>query len=399
MASAMGDFLLGDRWVRPSRNLVERAAVESAEQPAAVQVERKVMEVLVCLARSPGRVVTKDELVREVWDGRFVSDDVVWRSVRELRRALGDETRAPRYIETIPRRGYRLLAAVAKIPESAGAATARTAAEEAEEPDQPTSVTIAADAAAPASGLLPAAAAPLAALPRTTLLLRRPRRLAAAGAAVALALFTALALAAAWWLGARRPAGPAGHAGYPGPAPVRLAVLPLANLSGDAGQEYFADGLTEELIARLGSLRPGRLAVVGRTSIMALKGHAGDAAEAAHRGDGLVRAAGAVEHPPEIGGGAQRQRLERGSAAQARRRRRSPRWRPAPPPTPPPTLGPRAAASPAGGWRGSPAWPRRLPEAPTCRLMPSPLSRSMREIRRPPSLPCNAPSPRATPWW
>ena len=73
----MGDFLLGDRRVRPSRNLVERAAVESAEQPAAVQVERKVMEVLVCLARSPGRVVTKDELVREVWDGRFVSDDVV----------------------------------------------------------------------------------------------------------------------------------------------------------------------------------------------------------------------------------------------------------------------------------------------------------------------------------
>src|ERR1700726_1596073 len=177
MASAMGDFLLGDRRVRRSRNLVERAAVESAEQPAAVQVERKVMEVLVCLARSPGRVVTKDELVREVWDGRFVSDDVVWRSVRELRRALGDETRAPRYIETIPRRGYRLLAAVAEIPATAGAATARTGAEA---PDQPTSVTL---------------------------------------AAVAVALFAALALAAAWWLGARRPAG---HAGHTGPAPGRL---------------------------------------------------------------------------------------------------------------------------------------------------------------------------------
>ncbi|HXO40045.1 MAG TPA: winged helix-turn-helix domain-containing protein, partial [Thermoanaerobaculia bacterium] len=155
MASSRGDFLLGDRRVRPSRNLVERATVKNAEQPAAVQVERKVMEVLVCLARSPGRVVTKDELVREVWDGRFVSDDVVWRSVRELRRALGDETRAPRYIETIPRRGYRLLAAVAEIPDTAGAATARTGAEEAEEPDQhqPTSVTLAAEAAGPAPGL------------------------------------------------------------------------------------------------------------------------------------------------------------------------------------------------------------------------------------------------------
>jgi TolB-like protein/DNA-binding winged helix-turn-helix (wHTH) protein/Tfp pilus assembly protein PilF len=287
MASAMGDFLLGDRRVRPSRNLVERAAVEKAEEPVAVQVERKVMEVLVCLARSPGRVVTKDELVREVWDGRFVSDDVVWRSVRELRRALGDETRAPRYIETIPRRGYRLLASVAEIPETAGAATAGTGAEEAEEPDQhqPSSVTLAAAAAgpAPAPVPLPVAAAPLAARLRTVLLPRHPPRLATVGAAVALALFAALSLAAAWWLGARRSAGPAGPAGHPGPAPVRLAVLPLANLSGDAGQEYFADGLTEELISRLGSWRPGRLAVVGRTSVMALKGHAGDAAEIGRR--------------------------------------------------------------------------------------------------------------------
>lgn len=302
----MGDFLLGDRRVRPSRNLVEaaaglgatgtlgrigtsgaRGAVESPEQPAAVQVERKVMEVLVCLARSPGRVVTKDELVREVWDGRFVSDDVVWRSVRELRRALGDETRAPRYIETIPRRGYRLLAPVAEIPETAAAATAGTGAEEAEAaPDQPTSLTLAAEPAGPAPGLLPTAAAPIAARPRTALPPRRSPRLAvvgAVGAAVALALFAALALAVAWWLGARRSAGWAGRAGHPGPAPVRLAVLPLANLSGDAGQDYFAEGLTEELISRLGSWRPGRLAVVGRTSVMALKGHAGDAAEIGRR--------------------------------------------------------------------------------------------------------------------
>jgi TolB-like protein/DNA-binding winged helix-turn-helix (wHTH) protein/tetratricopeptide (TPR) repeat protein len=243
MAPAMGDFLLGDRRVRPSRNLVEPAAVESAVPPAAVQVERKVMEVLVCLARRPGRVVTKDELVREVWEGRFVSDDVVWRSVRELRRALGDETRAPRYIETIPRRGYRLLAPVAEIPETGGAA---------------------APVEARLSSPVPA----------------RPRRLAASAA---LALLMVLGLAAAWWLGARHPAGgpagPAGPAGVAGPEPLRLAVLPLANLSGDAGQEYFADGLTEELISRLGSLRPGRLAVVGRTSVMALKGRAGDAAE------------------------------------------------------------------------------------------------------------------------
>jgi len=291
VAPAMSDFLLGDRRVRPSRNLVERVsgtsgaapAAESGTPPAAVQVERKVMEVLVCLARSPGRVVTKDELVREVWDGRFVSDDVVWRSVRELRRALGDETRAPRYIETIPRRGYRLLAPVAEIPETAGAATIRTGAEA---PDHPAGLTLAGEAAGPATLRPRAAAGPTGARPASHPQLRRRRRLAAVAAAAALALFAALSLAAAWWLGVRRsssPAGPAAQAGLPGPAPVRLAVLPLANLSGDAGQEYFADGVTEELISRLGSWRPGRLAVVGRTSVMALGERAGDAAEIGRR--------------------------------------------------------------------------------------------------------------------
>jgi TolB-like protein/DNA-binding winged helix-turn-helix (wHTH) protein/Tfp pilus assembly protein PilF len=252
-----GDFMLGNRRVRPSRNLLEppelpeppappggtsassrppataRAAAATLGAPAAVQVEPKVMEVLVCLARRAGRVVTKDELVREVWEGRFVSDDVVWRSVRELRRALGDEARAPRFIETIPKRGYRLLAPVTAIAEAA---------------------TLAAVSSASADRI-----------PRPARSL--PRR-AAGGAA--LAALAALALAAAWWLGARRPAGP---------RPVRIAVLPFANLGGDAGQDYFADGLTEELISRLGSLRPGRLAVVGRTSVMALEGRGGDAAE------------------------------------------------------------------------------------------------------------------------
>jgi TolB-like protein/DNA-binding winged helix-turn-helix (wHTH) protein/Tfp pilus assembly protein PilF len=274
---AAGDFLLGDRRVRPSRNLVElpagaagvlgagAAAGESRGPVAAatVQVEPKVMEVLVCLARRAGRVVTKDELVRDVWEGRFVSDDVVWRSVRELRRALGDEARAPRFIETIPKRGYRLLAAVAEIPDDGAAAPLVAALD-------PRPVSPAArDAAGPALGV-PSAASP-ALLPRR-LVRRLPR---AAAVVVGLTLLAAGLALAAWWLAGRRPPRAA--------APVRIAVLPLANLSGDAAQDYFADGLTEELISRLGSLRPGRLAVVGRTSVMALKGRGGDAAEIGRR--------------------------------------------------------------------------------------------------------------------
>jgi adenylate cyclase len=108
------------------------------------------------------------------------------------------------------------------------------------------------------------------------------------GIVAALALAAAcLALVAAWRLAGNRPPAAA--------APVRIAVLPLANLSGDADQEYFADGLTEELISRLGSLRPGRLAVVGRTSVMALKGRGGDAAAPASRGTPGRTTAGGAE--------------------------------------------------------------------------------------------------------
>src|SRR5579864_9209482 len=287
VAAALGDFMLGDRRIRPSRNLLELPAGTAASDPpasagtsfslplaapAAVQVEPKVMEVLVCLARRAGRVVTKDELVREVWEGRFVSDDVVWRSVRELRRALGDEARAPRFIETIPKRGYRLLVPVAEIAEPNGVAAGReepavageaTTAREARTAAR--GGALAGEATAPRPGAAAAPVSPAAQQPRLP-----AWRLPRPAAAVALALVAALALAVAWRLGARRPAGP---------APVRLAVLPFANLSGDAGQAYFADGLTEELISRLGSLRPGKLAVIGRTSVMALAGRGGDAAE------------------------------------------------------------------------------------------------------------------------
>jgi len=94
------DFRVGDRIVRPGLNRIDGPA-------GPVQVEPKVMEVLVHLAERRGEVVSKEELVRAVWEGRFVSDDVVWRSIRELRRALGDDARDA--IETIPKRGYRLV--------------------------------------------------------------------------------------------------------------------------------------------------------------------------------------------------------------------------------------------------------------------------------------------------
>jgi Tol biopolymer transport system component len=73
------------------------------------------MDLLVCLAGRPGEVLSKDELLEEVWEGAFVTESNLTRAVAELRHALGDDASNPRYIETIAKRGYRLVAAVAPV--------------------------------------------------------------------------------------------------------------------------------------------------------------------------------------------------------------------------------------------------------------------------------------------
>ena len=70
------------------------------------------MDLLVFLSNTGGRVVSKEELIDAVWDGRFIAETTLTRAVADLRRALGDDQRSPQYIETIPKRGYRFVAAV-----------------------------------------------------------------------------------------------------------------------------------------------------------------------------------------------------------------------------------------------------------------------------------------------
>src|SRR5215831_8885277 len=94
--------------VQPSLNTISRNGTST-------RVEPKVMEVLVCLSHHAGRPVSKEELLETVWRDTFVSDDVLKRSVSELRRVFEDDARESRVIETIPKRGYRLLAAVQPV--------------------------------------------------------------------------------------------------------------------------------------------------------------------------------------------------------------------------------------------------------------------------------------------
>lgn len=96
----------------------------SAELERAGEVQRlepKVMEVLTALAARPGEVVRRQDLLAAVWPDTFVSEDVVWRCISELRKALGDSSHQPHLLETLPRLGYRLLAPVEPLPRPAEA--------------------------------------------------------------------------------------------------------------------------------------------------------------------------------------------------------------------------------------------------------------------------------------
>ncbi len=115
-----GDFRLADWWVRPQLNRLELAGDH-------VHVEPKVMDLLVFLAGRPKEVISKDEIIETVWEGQFISDSALTRTVADLRRALGDDVRSPRFIATISKRGYRLVAAVTSEPAASSGDDARPA--------------------------------------------------------------------------------------------------------------------------------------------------------------------------------------------------------------------------------------------------------------------------------
>jgi Tol biopolymer transport system component/DNA-binding winged helix-turn-helix (wHTH) protein len=100
-------FQVGEWSVHPSLNRLSKGAEE-------IRVEPKVMQVLEVLAETPNEVVTRETLVARVWHGVYVTDDVLHRAIRELRRVFGDDTANPTYVETIRKRGYRLIAPVTR---------------------------------------------------------------------------------------------------------------------------------------------------------------------------------------------------------------------------------------------------------------------------------------------
>ncbi len=110
------DFRVGEWLVQPGLDRITR-------EGATVHLRARLMDVLARLADHAGEVVLKEDLIASVWEQQFLAESVLTRTITELRHALGDDPRAPRYIETITKRGYRLVAAVESVePHRAGPA-------------------------------------------------------------------------------------------------------------------------------------------------------------------------------------------------------------------------------------------------------------------------------------
>ena len=268
--------------------LLEPALRRLLRDSSEITLPPKAFDILVLLVRTRDRVLSRRELLNSVWQDTAVIENTLTQRIREIREALGDDTREPRYVRTVSRVGYRFIADVVEetVPErpDIGGETARVPAstsisEDAPLPPVPGEVTPESSARARSGDMALGRSSELlsdrsAAEPRLvsepqaggTSRLRRvgaPQGVRRAGyAAVMIVVLGGLAL----WLGAKRvtPADDGDH------RIESIAVLPLENLSHDAGQEYFADGMTDELIKELAGIRA--LRVISRTSALRYKG-------------------------------------------------------------------------------------------------------------------------------
>ncbi len=227
---------------------VDPATLRIDNGERSVKLEPKVMAVLEYLASRPGQVIGRQELEEAVWTGTVVGYDAISNAIIKLRKAFGDDAQHPRIIETIPKSGYRLIAPVeAIVPEDdpVGGSGDSTPAPEVVGAGTHDGVRFEGSP----SGM----------------------RLAY-GIVVPLVL---LGLVALLWL---QPFSPDVEAAKPErmaftlPDKPSIAVLPFVNISADPEQEYFVDGMTEDLITDLSKL--SGLFVVARNSVFTYKGGA-----------------------------------------------------------------------------------------------------------------------------
>jgi len=208
-SGARNPFRIGDWQVEPDRGRVSRNG-------ESIKLEPKVMDLLVYLVQRPGQVLSREELEQTIWTGTVVGYDALTSAIIKLRKALGDNSRQPWLIETVAKKGYRLIASVTPV--------------------EPAPVDSMTHSATPATS-------------RRRLLL------------LALVISVVAGLAAGWLM-VNRLVSHTPHA-------PSIVVLPFTNLSGDPKFEYFSDGMTEDIITDLSKL--SGLMVVARNSAFAYK--------------------------------------------------------------------------------------------------------------------------------
>lgn len=196
-----------------------------------IRLQEQPLKVLQILLENPGQIISREELQKRVWPAdTFVEfNQGLYSAMARLRDALGDSSDSPRFIETVARRGYRFIAPVTTLQP---ASIPQTSGEDAAKIDIKRSLQFRRLIGSLVAGLI--------------------------GGAILLALVLAFdVMGAREWLRSRT-------------TPIRsIAVLPLENLSGDPAQDYFADGMTDELITDLAQLP--YLRVISRTSVMRYK--------------------------------------------------------------------------------------------------------------------------------
>ena len=251
---------------------VDPALDEISRDGQTTKLEPKMMQLLLSLAAHAGEVVSVEQLLDEVWKDVVVTPDSVYHAVATLRRVLGDNSKDPAYIVNVMRRGYRLIAPVVPL----GLA---------ETPPPP-----------PYSAAGDRVAKPTAEAPLSQSILKLT------GHRLAIATFTVLAVASAYFIARvwiEKPSAPAHSSAPPAqevasrtsvappttavfnPPPHSIAVLPFVNMSGDKEQDYFSDGLSEELLNSLSCIND--LQVAARTSSFYFKGEHADLPTIAHK--------------------------------------------------------------------------------------------------------------------
>jgi TolB-like protein/DNA-binding winged helix-turn-helix (wHTH) protein/tetratricopeptide (TPR) repeat protein len=205
-----------------------------------IRIQQQPLRVLEILLKHPGEVVTREQLRSQVWPAESFGDfdQAVNIAVGKLRSALGDSAENPQFIETIPKRGYRFIAEVSVVDRDGRPGKVERSSDVSASPT---------DDVAKSGGL--------------TLPSSRGRHRWARWVVVGIAAIIAVAAVEAWQFRSRSAA----------PGGIRsLAVLPLNNFSGDPAQDYFADGMTDQLITDLAQI--SALGVISRTSAMVYRG-------------------------------------------------------------------------------------------------------------------------------